>query len=105
MVTRSSKLPNFPPRAVARLQHEHAIIDAFRQVEDARKLMHRAARELAELIRQDSEGEWQQRWDAFLVAGGVTADELCRWMVHGKQIRQSKRQQHLRLIGGSLNTA
>jgi hypothetical protein len=93
-----SKGPIFPPRVIARFEHEHAILAAFARLEASRNEMHEAALELQELIKRDPEQEWQQRWDDFLSAGGVTMRELCAWMVHGRQIRRSTKRQHLRLV-------
>ncbi len=99
MLTRNSDGPVFPARAMARTRYTHAVIDAFEQIETARQAMQEAERELADLIRHDPEGEWQDSWARFLADGGVTCDELCRWMVQGKQIRKDvARRHHVRLI-------
>ncbi len=87
----------FPASAVARLRHEHAILDAFERVESGRRMMQDATHQLIDLI--DHDPEWRQRWDQFLADGGITLDELCRWMVLHKAIRPMvKRQRHLRLV-------
>lgn len=101
MTVNSNNGPIFPTQAMARLRHEHAIIDAFERLETARQAMRDATAELGELIRHDPEGMWQQRWQAFLDAGGVAPDELCRWMVHGRSIRAVKRYGHLRLLASN----
>jgi hypothetical protein len=86
------------PDAMARFHHEHAVLDAFGRLEQARQAMDDAAHKLVELIEQDPDRQWRQRWDQFLSAGGVTFDELCRWMVHGQQIRHAVQRKHLRLV-------
>jgi hypothetical protein len=87
-----------PSRMRAKLRHQRAMLNAFDRIEAARQAMHDAARELFALIRNDPEGEWQDRYDRFLEDGGVTVDELARWMVNGKRIRPVQRQKHLRLV-------
>ena len=91
--------PRFPPQAMARFQHEHAILDALQRVEAARCALQQAANDLDRLIQRDPDGEWPKRWGDFLAAGGVTVDELCRWMVERQPIRAvNKQNQHLRLV-------
>src|SRR5262245_41376750 len=97
-----SWVPNFPPKAVARSQLNHAIIDTLQQIDEARITIRTASRRLAELIRSDPDGEWQQRWKAFQSDGGISSDELCRWMVLHQRIRRTQKQRkHLRVIGGT----
>jgi hypothetical protein len=88
-----------PSRMAAKLRHQRAMLKAFDRIEAARQAIHDAQRELFALIRNDPEGEWQDRFDKFLAAGGVMVDELARWMINGKRIRAVKRRKHLRLVG------
>jgi hypothetical protein len=81
-----------------RVQIEWAILDALDAVEAASKRLHSAQRELARLIADDPYEEWPGMWKAFLAAGGLTRDELCRWMVQQGQIRPTVQRQHLRLV-------
>jgi hypothetical protein len=90
---------NFP--IPAWLKHEHAIIEALERIEQARDAMQTAAEQLTTLIEQDPRDEWQERWQRFINAGGVTVDEFCRWLVHDSQIRRTKQRKHLRLIASN----
>jgi hypothetical protein len=91
------KLWEIPVHAKRRYETEHAILAAFDRVEAASQHLHRTQRELAGLIEQDPDNEWPEMWQRFLAAGGLTCDELCRWMVHQQQIRPTVRR-HLRLV-------
>jgi hypothetical protein len=84
--------------AQRRRRIEYAILDAFERVERMQEQLCSAERDLARLIADDEYGEWPRVWKAFLAAGGLTRDELCRWMVNQKPIRPTVQRQHLRLV-------
>jgi hypothetical protein len=106
MSTKQRRLFEFPPHAIARFEREHAIIDTLERIEAARQTLHDAARALDKLIADDPFGEWPPLWAAFQQAGGVTARELCRFMVNKQPIRVvNKHHRHLRQLGGNQPTA
>jgi hypothetical protein len=89
------------------------ILSLLGKIERLREQADLTARRLAYLLRtgRDSGGAdedynepvdvatLRQRWDAFLAAGGVTADDLTRFL-NGEQLgaHAVKRRRHLRLI-------
>jgi hypothetical protein len=82
-----------------RSQTEKIIFAALDQVEAARQRLQSAQRDLAKAVDQDPDGEWTRIWDEFLAAGGMTRDELCRWMVTRETVRSvAVKRSHLRLI-------
>lgn len=80
------------------LDHDRAVLAAFARVEVARRAMEDAANEMSGLIAHDPRHEWPTLWQQFLDAGGVSHDELRRFMVDKKRIRTASRHQHLRLM-------
>jgi hypothetical protein len=87
---------------VRHFRTQEKIIQAFERLERASTQLHRSARELARLIETDPNREWPATWDRFIAAGGLTCDELCRWIVNQQQqIRPTVRRQHLRLVAGA----
>lgn len=89
--------PFFPAHVMARHRYQHAILDAMDRIDEGRRMMGTATSDLLELLKQDA--QWRQTWNEFLAAGGITADEFCRWLVRQKQIRPvAKRRDHLRLV-------
>src|SRR5262249_626732 len=96
--------PRRPNRSLQeRLDHQQAVLAAFKTLEDARWLMQNAANELHQLISRDPCQEWPALWQAFLEAGGVSSAELCRFLLHRRAIRSTSQHRHLRLIGDSKN--
>lgn len=84
--------------ANTRLDHDCAVLAAFARVEVSRRAMEDAASEMSGLIAHDPRHEWPTVWQHFLDAGGVSHDELRRFMVDKKRIRTASRHQHLRLV-------
>jgi hypothetical protein len=85
--------------AQRRFATERIIFAALDRVEEASKRLQSAQRELTKAISDDPDQEWSTIWDKFLAAGGLTRDELTRWMVTQKQIRPvTAKRQHLRLV-------
>jgi hypothetical protein len=77
---------------------ERGIVEAFEDLEAARRRFNSAARYLNQRIEEDPYCEWPALWNAFLADGGVTPDELSCWLTNPKTIRPTTVRKHLRLV-------